>query len=408
MFNSGAGRNFDVLLVAMTVFLCVVGVITIFSTLQGSEVSTAKNLHLKQFFWFGLGLVAMILVAAIPYKAFYVLSPILYAISILSLLLLFVVGHGQAGANRWYQLGSFHLQPAELAKMATIFILARYLSSRKVASGAIKPFLPALLLAGLPIVLIVRQPDLGSSLVFLAILVAMLYHAGMKPANLFLILSPALSVVCAFHLISWMIFIIILLLMLFLSRPRFLTTVAIFLLNFAVGIVTPILWRSLHEYQQKRILVFLDPGRDPLGAGYQVIQSKVALGSGGFLGKGFLHGTQTKLAFLPAQHTDFIFSSFGEQFGFWGSFLILALFLALVLRGIKIALMARNKFAGLVAMGATAVILFHVFVNVGVSLGIMPVTGLPLTFMSYGGSSLVTSMILVGLLLNVRFRWQEY
>jgi len=236
----------------------------------------------------------------------------------------------------------------------------------------------------------------------------MLYYAGMKPANLFLILSPALSVVCAFHLISWMIFILFLLLMLFLSRPRFLTTAAIFLLNFAVGIVTPILWGGLHEYQQKRILVFLNPGRDPLGAGYQVIQSKVALGSGGFLGKGFLHGTQTKLAFLPAQHTDFIFSSFGEQVGFLGSLVILVLFLILILRGIKIAHMARNKFAGLVAMGATAVILFHVFVHVGVSLGIMPVTGLPLPFMSYGGSSLVTNMILIGLLLNVRFRWQEY
>jgi rod shape determining protein RodA len=230
----------------------------------------------------------------------------------------------------------------------------------------------------------------------------------MKPANLFLILSPAISLICAFHLASWMIFILVLLLMLYLSRPRFLTTAAIFLLNFVVGIITPILWRGLHEYQQKRILVFLDPGRDPLGAGYQVIQSKVAIGSGGFWGKGFLHGTQTKLAFLPAQHTDFIFSSFGEQFGFVGSLAVLALLLAVILRGIKAAQMARNKFAGLVAMGATAVILFHVVVNIGVSLGIMPVTGLPLPFLSYGGSSLVTNMILVGLLLNIRYRWQEY
>jgi rod shape determining protein RodA len=261
---------------------------------------------------------------------------------------------------------------------------------------------------GLPFILIIKQPDLGTSMVFIAILVAMLYHAGMKPANLFLLLSPAISLICAFHLISWMIFILVVFLMLFLSRPRFLTTAAIFLTNFAVGIITPIMWRGLHEYQQKRILVFLDQGRDPLGAGYQVIQSKVALGSGGFLGKGFLHGTQTKLAFLPAQHTDFIFSSFGEQFGFWGSMVLLLLFLILILRGVKIAQMARNKFAGLVAQGVTAVIFFHVFVNVGVSLGIMPVTGLPLPFMSYGGSSLITNMILVGLLLNVRFRWQEY
>ncbi len=405
---SGASRNADLFLVVVVVLLCGVGVLTIFSTLQGSEVSMARNLHLKQLFWFGLGFLAMILVAVIPYKFYYALCPIIYVISLLSLVLLFWFGSGQGGANRWFNLGSFYFQPAELVKVTTIFVLARYLSGRKVAAGGIKPFLPALLLVVLPFILIIKQPDLGTSMVFMAILVAMLYHAGMKPANLFLLLSPAISLICAFHLISWMIFILVVILMLFLSRPRFLTTAAIFLTNFAVGIITPIMWRGLHEYQQKRILVFLDQGRDPLGAGYQVIQSKVALGSGGFLGKGFLHGTQTKLAFLPAQHTDFIFSSFGEQFGFLGSMIILFLFLILILRGVKIAQMARNKFAGLVAQGVTAVIFFHVFVNVGVSLGIMPVTGLPLPFMSYGGSSLITNMILVGLLLNVRFRWQEY
>jgi rod shape determining protein RodA len=230
----------------------------------------------------------------------------------------------------------------------------------------------------------------------------------MKPANLFLLLSPALSILSASHLISWMIFILVLLLMLYRARPRFLATAAIFLTNFSVGIITPILWRGLHDYQRNRILVFLDPGRDPLGAGYQVIQSKVALGSGGFLGKGFLQGTQTKLAFLPAQHTDFIFSSFGEQFGFLGSLLVVGLFLLLIIRGVKIAQMTRNKFAGLVAMGATAVICFHVIINMGVAMGIMPVTGLPLPFMSYGGSSMITNMVLIGLLLNIRYRWQEY
>jgi len=408
MLGSSVFRKTDPLLVAIVLILCGLGVLTIYSTQQGSEVSAAGNLHLKQLFWMALGLVVMVLVAALTYKFYYVLGPLFYAISILSLILLLWLGRAGAGANRWYQIGGFHWQPAELAKVTTIFVLARYLSGRKIASGGIKPFLPALVLVGLPIVLIIRQPDLGTSLVFLAILVAMLYHSGMKPANLFLIVSPALSIISAFHLYSWMIFILVLLLMLFRAKPRFLTTAAIFLLNFSVGIITPILWRGLHEYQQKRILVFLDPGQDPLGAGYQVIQSKVALGSGGFFGKGFLEGTQTKLAFLPAQHTDFIFSSYGEQFGFLGCLLILALFVVLILRGVKIAQMTRNKFAGLVAMGASAVICFHVFVNIGVSMGIMPVTGLPLTFMSYGGSSMITNLMLIGLLLNVRFRWQEY
>ena len=403
-----SGRNVDLWMILLVLVLCIIGVVTIYSTSQGSEVSSDSRLHLKQLFWIGIGVTAMVITATMTYKVYYVLAPIIYFLSLLSLGLLFFLGDRGSGANRWLHLGGFSWQPAELAKVATIFMLAHYLSGRKTTTGSIKPFLPALGIVALPVLLIIQQPDLGTSLVFLAVLVAMLYGAGMKPVDLFLLLSPALSVVCAFHLISWMIFILVLLVMLYRARPRILTTAAIFLTNFAVGIVTPILWRGLHEYQQKRILVFLDPGRDPLGAGYQVIQSKVALGSGGFFGKGFLQGTQTKLAFLPAQHTDFIFSTFGEQFGFLGSLLILLLFLLFIIRGLKAAQMARNRFASLVAMGAVAVFCFHIFVNVGVALGIMPVTGLPLPFMSYGGSSMVANMVLVGLLLNVRYRWQEY
>jgi rod shape determining protein RodA len=401
-------RNVDVWMIMLVLILCGIGLITIYSTLQGSEVSSDSRLHLKQFLWILSGIGIMVVTAIIPYKVYYVLGPVFYVFSLISLGLLFVLGERGTAVNRWLHLGGFAFQPAELAKVTTIFMLGRYLSGRKIAAGGIKPFLPALALVALPILLIIQQPDLGTSLVFIAILVAMLYGAGMKPVNLFLLLSPALSVVCAFHLNSWMFFILILLVMLYRARPRFLTTAAIFLTNFAVGIITPILWRGLHEYQQKRILVFLDPGRDPLGAGYQVIQSKVALGSGGILGKGFLQGTQTKLAFLPAQHTDFIFSAFGEQFGFLGSLLLLALFLLFLVRGLRAAQMTRNRFASLVALGATAVFCFHIFVNVGVAVGIMPVTGLPLPFMSYGGSSMITNMVLVGLLLNVRYRWQEY
>jgi rod shape determining protein RodA len=403
-----SGRNVDLWMILLVLILCGIGVATIYSTLQGTEVSTESHLHLKQFFWIGLGLVAMVITAMITYKAYYVLAPIFYLLSLLSLGLLFFFGDRGAGANRWLHVGGLSWQPAEMTKVATIFMLAHYLSGRKASSGSIKSFLPALGIVALPVLLIIQQPDLGTSLVFMGVLVAMLYGAGMKPVDLFLMLSPALSVVCAFHLISWMIFILVLLVMLYRARPRLLTTAVIFIINFAVGIITPILWRGLHEYQQNRIMVFLDPGRDPLGAGYQVIQSKVALGSGGLFGKGFLQGTQTKLAFLPAQHTDFIFSAFGEQFGFLGSLLILLLFLLFIIRGLKAAQMARNRFASLIAMGAVAVFCFHVFVNAGVAMGIMPVTGLPLPFMSYGGSSMITNMILVGLLLNVRYRWQEY
>jgi rod shape determining protein RodA len=214
--------------------------------------------------------------------------------------------------------------------------------------------------------------------------------------------------ISAFHWISWALFFLILILLLHRLRLTFVFSVGFLLLNLAFGMITPLVWNKLHDYQKQRIIVFLDPGRDPQGAGYQIIQSKVAIGSGGLGGKGYLEGSQTKLAFLPHQHTDFVFSVLGEEFGLWGSMILLGLFAFLIVKGILIAQKARNTFAGNVAVGLVAVVGFQMLVNIGMTLGVMPVTGLPLPFVSYGGSSMLLNWTALGILLAINSRWYEY
>jgi rod shape determining protein RodA len=199
-----------------------------------------------------------------------------------------------------------------------------------------------------------------------------------------------------------------LIVMIFVVKPTLRTALWILVANLAAGVFTPLVWQRLHDYQRLRILSFLNPARDPQGAGYQIIQSKVAIGSGGLLGKGFLEGTQSKLAFLPARHTDFVFSVLGEEFGLLGCLMVLVLFSVMILRGVQVARKARNPFLSLAAFGATTVLAFEVSVNLGVALGLAPVTGLPLPFMSYGGSATLLNWSLIGFLCLVSYTWQEY
>jgi rod shape determining protein RodA len=191
-------------------------------------------------------------------------------------------------------------------------------------------------------------------------------------------------------------------------KPGTVFSITTIVINLLSGIIMPFVWNRLQDYQKMRILVFLDPGRDPLGAGYQIIQSKIAVGSGGLWGKGYMAGTQTNLAFIPERHTDFVFSVIGEEFGFWGGILVLIAFAAIVLLGIRVAYKCRNMFSSYVVVGGISVIAFQVVVNVGMALGLMPVTGLPLPFVSYGGSSLIMSWVILGLIVNAELNWQEY
>ena len=395
-------RNLDIPLLAVTLVLVGFGIVMIYSATYGSGAAGVRELYRRQAIWALLSLGVMAGAIALPNKVFNGFAYLIYGFAIL--LLIVTVFLGLKG--RWLAIGPLSFQSSEFAKIATAMALARYLFGRKqLTPGRV---MTCFVICLLPMLLVAKQPDLGTSLVFAAILFPVLYQAGLRPLYLFFILTPLINILCAFWWISWGIFIVVLLIVIYLSRPSFATAVFLIALNLGIGIAVPVLWGRLQKYQQERILSFLDPNRDPLGAGYQVIQSKVAIGSGRIFGKGFLQGTQTKLAFLPKQHTDFIFSVVGEELGFLGAMSVLLAFLFVIWRGIRIATSAKNRFASLMAVGLVSIIAFHVFVNTGMAMGILPVTGLPLPFLSYGGSSLMTSMLLVGLLLNVGMRQHEY
>ncbi|MDA0710462.1 MAG: rod shape-determining protein RodA [bacterium] len=390
-------RDLDIPLITAILLTTLIGITMIYSATYNWDLGTAGRIYEKQITWAVLALITLCITVAIPLKFFYALAYILYGISVLLLLMVL-----ELGDRRWFNLGPVHIQPSELAKLAMVLVLARYLSMRKRDFTRARTFVQPFLLVLLPTLLVFKQPDLGTALVFGSVILPLFYWAGVRPVHLFFMVSPGLTLVCAFH--PWTLAPMVLLLvgLLFFHRPRLLTTATLLLINLTVAVGAPYLWEhKLHDYQKRRILTFLNPDMDRLGAGYQVIQSKVAIGSGGLSGKGFLEGTQTKLAFLPEQHTDFIFSVVGEEFGFAGAMVILGLFLFIIWRALAIAIQVKSRFASLVAIGLTVILVFHVFVNIGMTIGVMPVTGLPLPFLSYGGSILVMSMVLIGFLLNI-------
>ena len=397
-------RNFDVGLVIAVVLLITFGLTAIYSATYVGEKQTEFT---KQLLWAVLGLVVLTAVVVTPLKSYYKNAYLLYGLSVILLVVVLFVGKG-AGTRRWIALGPAWIQPAEFAKIGTLLALSRYLSNEHRKLDNLRELTVAFAIAFVPLALVMKQPDLGSALVFLALVLPVLHWAGLSPAILFVLLAPLASLLSAFNYYSFLI-VMILLSVTFLLCQRGLTFFLVnFIINIGVGILTPIVWNLLKEYQKNRILTFLGLVRDPHGLGYQVIQSKVAIGSGGLFGKGFLDGTQTHLRFLPEQHTDFIFCVIGEEFGFIGVFLVLALFFYLVVKGIRISTSVKSKFSSVVVFGATIIFLFQIFVNIGMTVGIMPVTGLPLPFLSYGGSSLLANLILVGLILNASRKRFEY
>ncbi|MCK5832839.1 rod shape-determining protein RodA [bacterium] len=385
-------HSFDWILVICSIILACLGILLIYSAAPSS------NIWLKQSIYLVVGIVLMVAIWRIPLRFHYSFGWIYYALAVL---LLFSPILQSGDIKRWFHLGTMTLQPSEFAKPAVALALSRFLYDRKKDIRSFKTIAGAILIAVIPFAIVMSQPDLGTAMVFIVIIVCALYTAGVSELTLFLLASPLLSVSLSFHWISWAIFYIALLLTLWFSRRRLPVFAITALGNLAAGILTPAIWRSIHDYQKERVLVFLDPGRDPFGTGYQIIQSKIALGSGQFWGKGFLQGTQAKLAFLPAKQTDFIFAVLGEQFGFIGSIATLVLFFILFRRILRIADEARNEYARLSAIGLGAILFFGAVVNMGMVIGLMPVTGLPLPFLSSGGSSLLTTFCIIGILLNI-------
>jgi rod shape determining protein RodA len=311
-------------------------------------------------------------------------------------------GHVSKGAERWIALGALKLQPSEFAKIGLLLALARCLSAKSVELAKPSSLLAPAALVVLPFALVLKQPDLGTALVMGGMVLPMLLWAGMPLFEIALLVSPLLSMLLSFHVLPWGIYFLSFCVLLYLARPSLAIASVSVLTNILFAGATAIIWNLLHDYQKSRIVSFLDPARDPFGTGYQIIQSKVAVGSGRFWGKGFLQGTQTKLSFLPEQHTDFIFSVFGEQFGFLGVLILILLFFLLVYRCFSVAKESRNRFINLLSVGIGSILGLHIFTNIAMTVGMMPVTGIPLPLLSYGGSFIFTCMILLGLIISAR------
>jgi rod shape determining protein RodA len=392
--------KYDYLTLGLILILVMIGCFAIFSATY-STTSEENGFFARQLMWCTLGVLVMIGVSLVSLKYINRFVYWLYAFCLFLLLLVLFVGKVGQGAERWLIIGPVHVQPSELAKLATILAVSKYLSDKYADVNKFKYFSIAVGLILLPFILIARQPDLGTALVFLALIIPLLYWAGLNWFNIFTILTPLLTMILSFNFWAFMILMISIAVVLAISRRKPIILVAVFLLNIGVGIATPYLWNQLRPYQQQRILTFVNPEKDPKGAGYQIIQSQVAIGSGGIWGKGYLRGSQTHLRFLPAQHTDFIFSVIGEEFGFIGAGMILLLFMMLILRFIHIAAVIRGKFESLTIIGIVTIIVFHTIINIGMTIGMAPVTGLPLPFLSYGGSSLIVNMMMVGVVLNI-------
>jgi len=425
--------RFDYYLFLAMVLLIAIGCLMIYSAMYGSASKTP--LYARQFFYALLGMAVIIVVMEINYSLLNQYGKWIYLFSLLLLVLVLFFGRNVRGSRSWLPIGNLTFQPAEFAKLGLIIILAQYLTNYpetlKRISGLIVPFLLTLA----PVALIMLQPDPGSALVFLVIFLAMLYFGGARTVHLLSFISIGVLAL-GIHLLlaldsqnktflsrtfshMWSIFGFIIIVVIaigfvcyILSKLKFNVRFNHFIfasLAVSSGIILSYpLKLFLKDYQRMRLVCFIKPSIDPLGAGYHIIQSQISIGSGGFLGKGLLAGTQGKLGFLPAQHTDFIFSLLSEEMGFLGAGFLILLFSILLLRGIRIASLARNRFGSLLAGGIMAFFLFQIVVNLGMSMGIMPITGLPLPFVSYGGSALITCMAGVGILLNIYSRHFTY
>ncbi|MCX7919340.1 MAG: rod shape-determining protein RodA [bacterium] len=359
MWKQQFAEHIDYPTVIIVALLVCIGLAMIYSTTH--TLKSPYTYFNKQLLWVILAVLWLIIITGIDYNFFYRYAWYFYLLNILLLLAVFITGHRAMGAVRWLNILGLKFQPSELSKIIIIFALGSYLSTIGENIKQVKFIIGALIIVGIPMGLIVKQPDLGTAMVLVPILFVMLFLAGARIKHLVSIIG--------------------------------------------IGILaSPFLYMTLKEYQKKRLLVFLDPESDPLGAGYNIIQSKIAIGSGGLFGKGWLQGTQTQLEFIPEHHTDFIFSAFAEEFGFCGAIVLIILYGLLLYRLFSWIKLIEDKQGMLAIAGLATLLTAHIFINIGMTIGIMPVTGLPLPFISYGGTALLTFATAVGLAMNIHKR----
>jgi rod shape determining protein RodA len=356
-------QNFDWITLAVSVLICLIGIMTIYSATRPLSSEPHPVFYLKQILWLTLGLVALFLVAWIDYIWIERSSRILYITGLILLIAVFFLGRTGMGAQRWLSIGPISFQPSEFFKTVYIIMLAHYLSIIKSPLDAQSLLRVFFFLTIFPFVLLLKQPDLGTALIILILFLSLVVARGLQKRVAVLVLIISI-----------------------ISLP--------FLGN--------IFWEGLKDYQKSRLVAFIEPETDPTGIGYQLNQSKITVGSGKLIGKGYMHGTQGPFRFLPEKHTDFIFAVFAEEWGFLGSILLVFLYLVLILRGLDTARKAKDDFGRILALGITFMFLIYLFINIGMTLGLMPVVGIPLPFMSYGGTALLSNLIAVGILINIR------
>jgi len=357
-------RAFDLQLAAYAALLATLGLVMAYtnSVEQGQDVLSGGTTFVRGLMWTGIALIAFVVTTAFDYKWLKTFAWPIYGIQIGLLLVTLAIGHGVGGSSRWISIGPFDFQFSELAKILMIVVLSNYLGARQGRLGSLRSILGACILVGPPFLLILLQPDLGSSLVLLAILGGMLFMSG--------------------------------------ASLRWLGAMAV-----AVIAALPFIWTYvLRDYQKQRLTAFLDPSTDPQGAGYQLVQSQIAVGSGGALGKGLTNGSQNQLSLLPVQESDFVAAIYLEELGFIGAMVLLILFAALIWRLLVAGWRSKDPFGMMFASGLASMILFQLVVNLGMVIGIMPITGIPLPFISHGGASLISIAIALGVLQSINIR----
>jgi rod shape determining protein RodA len=420
-------HSLDFVLLLTAVVLWVIGIFLVYSATYIHESGPLAGIYKQQILWVVMALMIVILIISIPARYISKGAYIFYGASLVMLVLAIATGSGVAakGAERWIMIGGLKIQPSEFAKVGLLLALAKRLSEKPVSLYDLPTLIVPVLLILVPFALVLKQPDLGTAMVFCVMALPMFYWSSLKLLDVFYIISPLISLLLSaiplllafntgtnwgvFESVPWGIFFVIVVSLLYIFRAPLYIWIGVIAGNIATATATTVVWGSvLKDYQKMRITSFMNPQADPFGSGYQVIQSKVAIGSGHIFGKGYLQGTQSRLSFLPEQHTDFIFSVLGEQFGLVGCTIVVILFSVLIIRGLMVTYGCRNRFINLTAIGCTAILSFHVFVNIAMTLGMTPVTGIPLPFLSYGGSFTMTMAMLVGLLLNARVADQDF
>lgn len=399
--------KFDLGIFIPVSLLIAIGLTAIFSSTY-NHPTMSGNFN-RQLIFSIASFIVFFITYSLPTNTFKMISIPTYLFSLLLLVVVLVVGRKTSGARSWLDIGPFGFQPSEFGKIGTILAMSLYLSRKNTDIDSFKDILFSLSIGLLPVLLILLEPDMGTSMVFIGMILILIFWKGISLFGLFVVLSPGgVAISALFGVYYFVGSLVLILVMLLLFRKDIFFSGSIFALNLASGFFAGSLYNALSPHQQKRIQSFIDPNSDPLGAGYNTIQAKVAIGSGGLFGKGFMQGNQTQLQYIPEQWTDFIYCVIGEEFGFIGSIIVLILFLFLFLRILKIAASTKDEFLSLTLIGILSVYIIHYLINIGMVVGILPVIGIPLPFVSYGGSSLLVNMFMLGIIANVYRNRKNY